>query len=114
MSTATLVLEGKEYAIVPMKEYRRLLSGAAVTSVDENELAPMPKRLANGNYPALETFRVSIARDIVRSRKAAGLSQAELARRAGIRAETLNRIEKAKVMPDEATVAKIEKALAKK
>jgi DNA-binding XRE family transcriptional regulator len=79
-----------------------------------SDLLPMPKRLANGNYPALETFRVSIARDIVISRKAAGLSQAELARRAGIRAETLNRIEKAKVMPDEATAGKIEKALAKK
>lgn len=113
MSTTTLVLEGKEYAIVPMKEYRRLLSGAA-PQIDESELPPMPKRLPNGNYPALETFRVSIARDIVISRKAVGMSQAELARRAGIRPETLNRIEKAKVMPDEATVAKIEKALAKK
>jgi ribosome-binding protein aMBF1 (putative translation factor) len=113
MSTTTLVLEGKEYAIVPMKEYRRLLTGAAVPRVDESELPAMPKRLPSGNYPALETFRVSIARDIVISRKAAGLSQAELARRAGIRPETLNRIEKAKVMPDEATVAKIEKALAK-
>jgi ribosome-binding protein aMBF1 (putative translation factor) len=114
MSTTTLVLEGKEYAVVPMKEYRRLLTGAAAPPIDESELPPMPKRLPNGNYPALETLRVSIARGIVISRKAAGLSQAELARRAGIRPETLNRIEKAKVMPDEATVTKIERALAKR
>ncbi|MGD0769795.1 MAG: helix-turn-helix domain-containing protein [Tepidisphaeraceae bacterium] len=85
-----------------------------VPPIDESELPPMPKRLSNGNYPALETLRVSIARDVVISRKAAGLSQAELARRAGIPPETLNRIEKAKVMPDEATVAKIERALAKR
>jgi len=41
----------------------------------------------------------------------AGLSQAELARRAAIRPETLNRIEKGKTTPDTATIAKIERAL---
>jgi transcriptional regulator with XRE-family HTH domain len=40
------------------------------------------------------------------------LSQAELARRAGIRVETLNRIEKAKVTADVATMEKIDRALA--
>jgi ribosome-binding protein aMBF1 (putative translation factor) len=111
MSTTTLTLEGREYAIVPMKEYRRLLSHSMAPVVSESELPPMPKRLADGNYPALESLRVSMARDIITSRKAAGLSQTELARHAGIRVETLNRIEKAKVMPDEKTVAKIEKAI---
>ena len=38
-------------------------------------------------------------------------TQAELARRAGIRPETLNRIEKGKTTPDTATIAKIERAL---
>jgi len=41
----------------------------------------------------------------------AGVSQAELARRAGIRAETLNRIERGRTTPDVATIAKIERAL---
>lgn len=41
------------------------------------------------------------------------MSQAEVARRAGIRAETLNRIEKAKVTADTSTVAKIDRVLEK-
>ena len=41
----------------------------------------------------------------------AGLSQAELARRAGIRPETLNRLERCRTTPDTATIAKIERAL---
>jgi transcriptional regulator with XRE-family HTH domain len=40
-----------------------------------------------------------------------GLSQAALARKAGIRVETLNRLEKGKHTPDLATMAKINKAL---
>jgi transcriptional regulator with XRE-family HTH domain len=72
----------------------------------------MPKADKNGNYPAIEAIRVSIARKLILARRAAGLSQAEVARRAGIRAETLNRIEKAKVSADAATVESVEKVLA--
>ena len=53
----------------------------------------------------------SQARQIILERTALGLSQAELARRAGVRVETLNRIERAKVTADTATIAKIDKAL---
>jgi ribosome-binding protein aMBF1 (putative translation factor) len=77
------------------------------------DFPPMPPRRANGDYPAIQAARVSIARDIIRSRRKAGFSQAELARRAGIRVETLNRIEKAKVTADVATMEKIDKALQK-
>ena len=45
------------------------------------------------------------------SRRQAGLIQAELARRAAIRPETMNRVEKGKTTPDTATIAKIERAL---
>jgi ribosome-binding protein aMBF1 (putative translation factor) len=111
MAVATLRMDGKEYAVVPLAEYRRLLSRQGNVLDDEGDLPRMPPRRANGDYPAVQAARVSIARDIIRSRRAAGLSQAELARRAGIRVETLNRIERAKVTPDAATVEKIEKAL---
>jgi transcriptional regulator with XRE-family HTH domain len=50
-------------------------------------------------------------RKIIAARKAVGLSQAALARKAGIRVETLNRLEKGKHTPDLATMAKINKAL---
>ena len=43
----------------------------------------------------------------MRRRQAAGLSQAELARRAAIRPETLKRIERGWTTPDFATVRKL-------
>ena len=51
--------------------------------------------------------RTSLAEKLVRRRVAAGLSQAELARQAGIRPETLNRIERGRTSPDFATVRKL-------
>ncbi|MGH7135995.1 MAG: helix-turn-helix domain-containing protein, partial [Pirellulales bacterium] len=61
--------------------------------------------------PAVETARVLLARDLIRSRRALGWSQAELARRAGVRLETLDRLERATHSPSIATVEKLERAL---
>jgi len=52
-------------------------------------------------------LRESLAEKLTRRRVAVGLSQAELARQAGIRAETLNRIERGRTTPDFATVRKL-------
>jgi len=71
----------------------------------------MPTPDANGNYPALAALAVIQARDILRARRKLGLSQTELARRAGIRPETLNRIEQGKNKPCVPTIAKIDRAL---
>lgn len=71
----------------------------------------LPEADANGDRPALAFMRAIIARGIIRDRVAAGLSQAALARRAGMEPATLNRIERAKVTPDEATIRKIDKAI---
>jgi predicted transcriptional regulator len=54
---------------------------------------------------------MSIARDLVRSRKGAGLSQQQLSKLAGIRQETLSRIESGKHTATLKTVEKIESAL---
>jgi DNA-binding XRE family transcriptional regulator len=99
-------LAGQRFVIVPEADFRRLAG-------DTKQL-PLPPRDARGNYPAAEALQVSIARSIVRGRREAGLTQVELARRAGIRTETLNRIEKGKHAPSVTTVEKIERALAKK
>ena len=72
---------------------------------------PMPEPDAAGNYPVLEAMAVALARDILRARRKLGLSQAELARRAGIRPETLNRIEQGKHKPSVPTIDKIDRAL---
>ena len=56
---------------------------------------------------------VNLARNILRARRKLGLTQAELARRAGIRVQTLNRIEEAKNPPAVATVDKIDRLSSK-
>ena len=100
-----VTVKGKRMVMLEEAEFDRLLLKA-----DEWEpLLPEPD--ADGNYPALEYSRISLARKIVRDRRQLGLTQADLARRAGIRPESLNRIEQGKVTPSIATVEKIDRAL---
>jgi DNA-binding XRE family transcriptional regulator len=91
--------------MLPESEYDRLLVKAEEW---EPEL-PVPD--AEGLYPALESLAVLQARDILRARRRLGLAQAELARRAGIRPETLNRLEHGKHRPNVALMGKIDRAL---
>lgn len=111
MVTATFRIAKKGFVIIPEAEYDRLISRRAD---GESDLPPLPAPLPDGNYPAIEYARASLARKIIRDRRVAGLSQAELARRAGIRVETLNRIERLKTTPSVAMVEKIDRALAKR
>ena len=99
------IVKGERVVILAESEYDRLLAKA-----DEWEpLLPEPD--ADGNYPALETLRVTLARKIIRDRRRLGLSQAELARRSGIRPESLNRIEQGRVTAEVRTIKKIDRAL---
>ena len=106
MIAQTILLEGKPYVVLPRDEYDRLS-----TLAKAGELPPLPKPDAQGNYPAVEYARASLARKIIRDRVAAGLSQRELATRAGVRVETLCRIETGKHTPSVPTVDKIDQAL---
>ncbi len=99
----TVTLAGKRFVIVPENEYRQLLG--------ENREPPLPDADAKGNYPAVESARVVLARQIIRRRRAVGLAQNELARRAGIRVETLCRLEHGKHSPNVATVQKVVRVL---
>lgn len=101
----TVILAGQRFVIVPEAEYRRMAEDSPALS--------LPPRDARGNYPAAEALQISIARSILRERRVAGLTQVELARLAGIRPETLNRIEKGKHAPSVATLEKLERALEK-
>jgi ribosome-binding protein aMBF1 (putative translation factor) len=98
-----LTLAGERFVVLPEAEFLRIAG-----ELPEPELPPLNER---GNYPALESMRAIMGRDIIRSRRALGWSQAELARRAGIRAETLNRIEQAKRSPSLSTFDKVHRAL---
>jgi ribosome-binding protein aMBF1 (putative translation factor) len=99
----TLTVDGKRFVVVPEAEFLRLTGERPMP-----ELPPVNRR---GNYPAREATRAVMACDIIRSRRALGWSQAELARRAGVRPETLNRIEQAKRSPSLDTFEKVHRAL---
>jgi predicted transcriptional regulator len=74
-------------------------------------LPPLPKIAKDGSVPALEFARADIAREIVRRRISAGLTQQELARRVGVRPETISRLEAAKHLPHAETIERIDRAL---
>jgi DNA-binding XRE family transcriptional regulator len=100
----SVTVEGKRFVLVPAEEYKRLKDQATWEPA-------MPELDAAGNYPALEAMAIGLARNILRTRRKLRLSQAELARRAGIRPETLNRIEQGKHKPSVPTIDKIDRAL---
>jgi transcriptional regulator with XRE-family HTH domain len=68
---------------------------------------------STGRRPAAAYILASIAREIVANRKAAGLTQQQLAKQAGIRQETLSRIESGKHIPSAKTLKKIDRAFGK-
>jgi DNA-binding XRE family transcriptional regulator len=105
--TATMFeVKGTKFVVVERAEYERLreLAKAAV-------LPALPRPDADGNVPAVQFARATIARGIIRDRVAVGLSQRELARLAGIRVETLCRIETGKHTPSVETIQSIDRVL---
>jgi ribosome-binding protein aMBF1 (putative translation factor) len=99
----TITIEKKRYVLIPEAEYKILVAGAP----------PLPPKLPDGNYPALEAIGATIAQSIVRDRLSVGMSQKELAQAAGIRPEVLNRAERGVNVPNLRTLGKIENALAR-
>ncbi len=98
-------IKGQRMILLPEADFEEL-----VRKADLFEPA-LPEADADGNRPADEYAAVSQARAILRARRKLGLSQAELARRAGIRPETLNRIEQGRHKPSVPTIAKLDRAL---
>lgn len=97
-------IKGKRMVVLPQEEFEELLRKADLWE------PPVPAPDERGLYP-LSALAVVQARDILRSRRKLGWSQAELARRAGIRPETLNRIEQGTNKPSVPTMTKIDRAL---
>ncbi len=64
-SIQTLILDGKEYVIVPMEEWNRRTKNAAVRH----------------RTSARDAVRISIASDLKKARESAGLTQVQLARK---------------------------------
>ena len=95
-----LELGGIRYVILRESIFDRLCRQAGIARPDSRE--------AEENLtPAFDIDRATLAEKLRRRRRAAGLSQAELARRAGVRSETLNRIERGHTEPDFTTIRKL-------
>jgi DNA-binding XRE family transcriptional regulator len=109
MSTSSLTIDGKRFVVLPENEYERMRELAR--ELTDSGGPPLPKPDAKGNVPAAEYARASLARKLIRDRRRAGLTQVELARRSGVRSETICRIEKGKSLPDTATFQRIHRAL---
>jgi DNA-binding XRE family transcriptional regulator len=107
----TINMGGKRFVIVPEEEYERMASVTRELTEAQGPALPTPD--AHGNVPAAAYMRAGLARRIIHRRRQAGLSQKELARLAGVRVETLCRIEKGKINPTTLTFEKITRALDK-
>ncbi|HEV2971903.1 MAG TPA: helix-turn-helix transcriptional regulator [Pirellulales bacterium] len=105
---------GQRFVLLPEGEYDRLCSraGEAVPFTDD-DLPPLPRPNKDGSFPAVEYARISLARDIIRDRRAAGLTQQQLADLVGARQETISRIETGKHTASVTLVDKIDRALRK-
>ncbi len=90
----TLKIGKRVFVLLPAADYQRLEHQAG-----------------RGHRDAVNFATESIGRDLHQKRGVAGLSQAELAAKAGIRAETLSRLENGRGNPTVATVKKILRAL---
>jgi DNA-binding XRE family transcriptional regulator len=107
MTIQTIDLAGKSYVLVPMNEFVELQQRAT----GETGLPDLPAPDRDGNVPAVAYARASLARKLILSRRAAGLTQVELAKRSGVRVETVSRLELGKQSAAPATVERIERAL---
>lgn len=111
MTPQIIQVKGRRFVLVPVAEFRRLTRTAEAASAAESSLPPLPTADAAGNLPALDYMRASIARGIIKDRKALGLTQQALAKLAGLRQETLSRLESGRHSPTVRTVEKIDRAL---
>lgn len=99
----TVFINKRKFVLVPMAEYRKLT---------KSTLFPDHAH-STGDSPAIAFAEAAIAKNLVRDRESVGLSQRELAQKAGIRVEILNRAERGATIPSVRTLTKIENALLK-
>lgn len=104
MTVTTVKIEDTELVILTRKSFDELMEKAGV-------LPPLPTPDADGKRPALQTCNMIIARKFVARRMKTGLTQKELARRAGVRLETICRVEGGKQRPNRETILRIDAAL---
>jgi DNA-binding XRE family transcriptional regulator len=104
MTARIVSIDGKELVILSRSDFDQLMEKAGV-------MPHLPKAAKDGSVSAIEYGRADIAREVVRRRIAAGMTQQELARRVGVRPETISRLEAGKHLPRIETIERIDRAL---
>ena len=84
MGAQTIQIGGKRLVVLEESDYLRLCSRGG-TRTSNRELLPLPPRNRSGRRPAAAYILASIAREVAADRRAAGLTQQELAAKAGTR-----------------------------
>lgn len=107
MAYEVLVLEGIRYAVVRERDLAALCRRAGVEVIALDERAGRSADL----HQVERLDGRALAERLTARRRDLGITQAALARRADVRVETLNRIERGKVTPDFATIRKLVVAL---
>ena len=106
MKFTTLNVPSGQIVVLPREEFDQLAEKAGV-------FPALPPVDAKGRSDALAFMDATIARTLIRLRIEAGLTQRALAKLAGVRLETISRLEAGKHAPTRETVARLEKALQK-
>jgi DNA-binding XRE family transcriptional regulator len=96
MTLQTIEVKGERFILVPEEEYQRFAGVPA-----------LPKPDPHGRVDAIAYARASVARDLILARKRAGLTQAQLARVAKVRQETVSRLESGLQTITESTMKKL-------
>lgn len=102
-----VTMDGRDYVLVPEQTYDDMVARLGA------QLPPIPPPDERGHYPGKETVRALIARDLIRDRVAAGWTQQELARRAGVRIGIIQKLESGVHAPSIAALERIEAVLKK-
>jgi DNA-binding XRE family transcriptional regulator len=100
----TLNVPSGEIVVLSREEFDRLAEKAGI-------FPAFPQPDTDGNVDALKFADASIARTLIRRRISAGLTQKALAKRAGVRLETISRLESGKHAPTRETVERLDVAL---
>lgn len=104
MTVQQIEIDGSKLVILTQAAFDALMEKAGV-------LPPLPPVDKDGNADAVAFGRAAIARRLVARRIHAGWTQKELARKAGVRLETISRLEGGKHSPTHETMTRLDEAL---
>lgn len=106
MPIQTIPAVNDELVVIRRRDFEALMEKAGV-------LPKLPPADKHGNRDALAFADAVIAREIVSRRIKVGWTQKELAKRSGVRMETISRVEGGRNCPTQETIERIDAAFRK-